>query len=146
MGSRGSVVPFFMKKAREGGALPITDMNMTRFNITLEEAADMVLWAVENALGGEIFVPKIPSYKIETLARAIAPNTKLTEVGIRAGEKLHEEILTTSADSYNAIEFDKYYAILPVDAEKGKYLSILKRRKSQKDSNIIQERMPNGKP
>ena len=131
MGSRGSVVPFFMKKAREGGALPITDMNMTRFNITLEEAADMVLWAVENALGGEIFVPKIPSYKIETLARAIAPNTKLTEVGIRAGEKLHEEMIT-SADSYNAIEFDKYYAILPVDAEKGKYLKHFKAKEVTK--------------
>ncbi|MGB7958050.1 MAG: UDP-N-acetylglucosamine 4,6-dehydratase (inverting) [Minisyncoccia bacterium] len=131
MGSRGSVIPFFMEKAKEGNALPITDMKMTRFNISLEEAAGMVLWAVENALGGEIFVPKIPSYKIETLARAIAPDAKLTEIGIRAGEKLHEEMIT-SADSYNAIEFDKYYAILPADAQKEKYLEHFKAKEVAK--------------
>jgi UDP-N-acetylglucosamine 4,6-dehydratase (inverting) len=125
MGSRGSVVPFFIQKVKEGDTLPITDMKMTRFNISLEDAADMVLWAVENALGGEIFIPKIPSYKIETLARAIAPNAKLTEIGIRAGEKLHEEMIT-SADSYNTIEFDRYYAILPADAIKERYLKHFK--------------------
>jgi len=121
MGSRGSVIPFFMKVARQGGPLPITHREMTRFNISLEDGVEMVLWAIENAIGGELFVPKIPSYKIETVARAIAPNAELVDIGIRAGEKLHEEMITES-DSYNTIEFDKYYAILPTDANKEKYL------------------------
>lgn len=121
MGSRGSVIPFFIKKAKEGGDLPITHMEMTRFNISLEDGVEMVLWAIENAIGGEIFVPKIASYRIETVARAIAPNAKLIEIGIRPGEKLHEEMITSS-DSYNTIEFDKYYAILPSYSEKDKYL------------------------
>ncbi len=122
MGSRGSVIPFFIKKAKEGNELPITSMEMTRFNISLEDGVEMVLWAIENALGGEIFVPKISSYKIETMAKAIAPQAKLVEVGIRPGEKLHEEMITSS-DSYNTIEFDKYYAILPPNAEKDKYMA-----------------------
>lgn len=121
MGSRGSVIPFFMGKAKNGGTLPITHKEMTRFNISLEDGVEMVLWAIENAIGSELFVPKIPSYKIETVARAIAPNAELIEVGIRPGEKLHEEMITES-DSYNTIEFDKYYAILPTDANKEKYL------------------------
>ncbi|MFA7314337.1 MAG: UDP-N-acetylglucosamine 4,6-dehydratase (inverting) [Candidatus Magasanikbacteria bacterium] len=121
MGSRGSVIPFFIKKAREENVLPITHMDMTRFNISLEDAVDMVLWAIENAIGGEIFVPKIPSFKIKVLAQAIAPNAKLIEIGIRPGEKLHEEMITSS-DSFNTIEFDKYYAILPSNVEKEKYL------------------------
>jgi UDP-N-acetylglucosamine 4,6-dehydratase len=120
MGSRGSVIPFFLEKAKEG-VLPITHKDMTRFNILLEDGVEMVLWAIDNALGKEIFVPKIPSYKIETVARAIAPNAKLEYVGIRPGEKLHEEMITES-DSYNTIVFDKYYAILPSDAEKKIYL------------------------
>lgn len=121
MGSRGSVIPFFIKKAKESNKLPITNLEMTRFNISLEEGVEMVLWAIENALGGEIFVPKISSYKIEMVARAIAPNAKLIETGIRPGEKLHEEMITSS-DSYNTIVFDKYYAILPANAEKQRYL------------------------
>jgi len=121
MGSRGSVIPFFIKKAKEDNELPITKIGMTRFNISLEDGVDMVLWAIENALGGEVFVPKIASYKIETVALAVAPNAKLVETGIRPGEKLHEEMITSS-DSYNTIEFDKYFAILPSDAEKEKYL------------------------
>lgn len=121
MGSRGSVIPFFVKMAKEGRDLPITSMDMTRFNISLEQGVEMVMWAIENALGGEIFVSKIPSYKIDVLARAIAPNAKLIETGIRPGEKLHEEMITSS-DSYNTIEFDKYYAILSSDADKDKYL------------------------
>jgi len=121
MGSRGSVIPFFIKKAKEDGEIPVTHLEMTRFNISLEAGVDMVLWAIENALGGEIFVPKISSYKIETIALAIAPNAKLVEIGIRPGEKLHEEMITAS-DSYNTIEFDKYYAILPPSADKQKYL------------------------
>lgn len=121
MGSRGSVIPFFMEKSKNGNILPITHKDMTRFNISLEEGVEMVLWAIENALGGELFVPKIPSYNIETVARAVAPNAKLEYVGIRPGEKMHEEMITES-DSYNTIEFDKYYAILPSDADKQKYL------------------------
>jgi len=120
MGSRGSVIPFFREKAKTG-ELPITHFDMTRFNISLEDGVEMVLWAIENALGGEIFVPRIPSYKIETVAKAIAPNAKLIDVGIRPGEKLHEEMITES-DSYNTIEFDKYYAILSSDVNKEKYL------------------------
>jgi UDP-N-acetylglucosamine 4,6-dehydratase len=122
MGSRGSVIPFFIEKAKNGTSIPITHKDMTRFNISLEDGVEMVLWAIENAIGSEIFVPKIPSYKIETVANAIAPNKKLVDVGIRPGEKLHEEMITES-DSYNTIEFDKYYAILPTGANKGKYLS-----------------------
>ncbi len=120
MGSRGSVIPFFITQGKNG-TLPITHKDMTRFNIALEEGVDMVLWAIENALGGEIFVPKIPSYTIETLAKAIAPNAIVEYVGIRPGEKLHEEMITES-DSYNTIEFDKYYAILPSGADKQKYI------------------------
>ena len=121
MGSRGSVIPYFLKKAKEGNVLPITHRDMTRFNISLEDGVEMVLWAIQNALGGEIFVPKIPSYKIETVANAIAPNAILEDIGIRPGEKLHEEMITES-DSYNTIEFEKYYAILPSDAHKEKYV------------------------
>ena len=120
MGSRGSVIPFFMKK-REEGTIPITHKDMTRFNISLEDGVNMVLWAIENAIGSEIFVPKIPSYTIETVVQAIAPNCKVEYIGIRPGEKLHEEMITES-DSYNTIEFDKYYAILPTDINKEKYL------------------------
>ena len=89
MGSRGSVIPFFLEKAKEG-VLPITDPLMTRFNISLQEGVDMVLWAIENALGGEIFVPNIPSYKVVDVAEAIGPNCKKIVVGIRPGEKIHE--------------------------------------------------------
>ena len=120
MGSRGSVIPFFRDKAKSG-TLPITHKDMTRFNISLEDGVEMVLWAIENALGSEIFVPKIPSYKIETVAKAIAPNAKLIDVGIRPGEKLHEEMITTS-DSINTIDTGKYYAILPAGVDKEKYL------------------------
>lgn len=111
MGSRGSVIPFFLKKKKEG-VLPITDPGMTRFNILLEEGVDMVLFAVENAKGGEIFVPKIPSYNITELAKAIAPEAKTEIVGIRPGEKLHEEMITSS-DSYNTVDIGKYFVILP---------------------------------
>ncbi|MEX1189858.1 MAG: UDP-N-acetylglucosamine 4,6-dehydratase (inverting) [Bacteroidia bacterium] len=116
MGSRGSVIPFFIKK-KKSGVLPITDLDMTRFNILLEEGVEMVLYAVENAKGGEIFVPKIPSYKITDLANAIAPEAKIEVVGIRPGEKLHEEMITSS-DSYNTMDLGKYYAILPQTSDK----------------------------
>ena len=120
MGSRGSVIPFFMNKRKEG-VIPITHKDMTRFNISLEEGVAMVMYAIANGLGSEIFVPKIPSYNIEILAKAIAPNAKLEVIGIRPGEKLHEEMITES-DSYNTIEFDRYYAILPSGENFDKYL------------------------
>ena len=110
MGSRGSVIPFFLKQAKNG-VLPITDLAMTRFNISLQEGVDMVLWALENAHGGEIFVPKIPSYKITDLAKAIGPSCKKPIIGIRPGEKIHEEMITSS-DSFNTIDLGLYYAIL----------------------------------
>jgi UDP-N-acetylglucosamine 4,6-dehydratase len=111
MGSRGSVIPFFLDKSKEG-ALPITDPNMTRFNITLEEGVAMVHWALKNAEGGEIFVPKIPSYRITDVATAIAPEATQVVTGIRPGEKIHEEMITES-DSLNTVDLGKYYAILP---------------------------------
>lgn len=111
MGSRGSVVPFFLER-RKTGVLPITDPAMTRFNITLQEGVDMVLWALEHAHGGEIFVPKIPSYRITDLAQAIGADCQHPVVGIRAGEKVHEEMITSS-DSMNTVDLGHYYAILP---------------------------------
>ena len=119
MGSRGSVIPFFMKKANEG-TIPITHRDMTRFNITLQDGVEMVLWSIENAKGGELFVPKIPSYTIGTLAEAIAPSAKIEEIGIRPGEKLHEEMITAS-DSHNTIDIGQYYAILPAYDHKDGY-------------------------
>ena len=111
MGSNGSVIPFFMKK-KEEGFLPITDPKMTRFNISLDGGVDMVLHALGNAWGGEIFIPKIPSYKILDVAEAVAPEVEHKVVGIRPGEKLHEEMITAS-DSLNTWDLGKYYAILP---------------------------------
>jgi len=115
MGSRGSVIPFFLEK-KKTGVLPITDPAMTRFNISLQEGVEMVLWALENAQGGEIFVPKIPSYRITDLAEAIGPECKHPVVGIRPGEKVHEEMITAS-DSFNTVDLGKYYAILPSAGE-----------------------------
>lgn len=111
MGSRGSVIPFFLER-RSSGILPITDPQMTRFNITLQEGVDMVLWALENGRGGEIFVPKIPSYRITDVAKAIGPECEYPVVGVRPGEKIHEEMITAS-DSFNTIDLGRYYAILP---------------------------------
>lgn len=113
MGSRGSVIPFFLKKASEG-VLPITDPAMTRFNISLQDGVEMVLWALEQALGSELFVPKIPSYRIVDVAEAISPSSKKPVVGIRPGEKIHEEMITAS-DSFSCVDLGQYYAILPSD-------------------------------
>jgi len=110
MGSRGSVIPFFLNKAKTG-VLPITDIAMTRFNIPLQEGVEMVFWALKHALGGEILVPKIPSYRIADVAEAIAPNCKHQLVGIRPGEKLHEEMITSS-DSGHTVDLGNYFAIL----------------------------------
>lgn len=111
MGSRGSVIPFFLSK-REEGILPITHSEMTRFNISLQDGVNLVTFALNNHLGGEIFVPKIPSYKILDIAEAVAPGCEKKVVGIRPGEKLHEEMITDT-DSLNTIDLGRYYAILP---------------------------------
>lgn len=111
MGSNGSVIPFFINKKKEG-VLPITDETMTRFNITLQGGVGMVLHALEHAWGGEIFVPKIPSYKIADVAEAIGPECKKIIVGMRPGEKIHEEMITSS-DSFYTYDLGNYYAIIP---------------------------------
>ena len=102
MGSRGSVIPFFLAR-RSTGVLPITDADMTRFNISLQEGVDMVLWGIENSLGGELYVPKIPSYRVVELAQAIGPDCEHPVIGIRPGEKIHEEMITTS-DSFSTVD------------------------------------------
>ncbi|MCE3259568.1 MAG: UDP-N-acetylglucosamine 4,6-dehydratase [Bacteroidetes bacterium] len=111
MGSNGSVIPFFLKKKKDG-VLPITDPTMTRFNISLDGGVDMVLHALETAWGGELFVPKIPSYKITDVAKAVGPECKQEIIGIRPGEKIHEEMITSS-DSFTTYDLGKYYAIVP---------------------------------
>jgi len=111
MGSRGSVIPFFLAK-RSSGVLPITDPAMTRFNISLQEGVDMVLWSIENAWGGEVLVPKIPSYRITDVAQAIGPECAYPVTGVRPGEKIHEEMITAS-DSFNTVDMGAYFAILP---------------------------------
>jgi UDP-N-acetylglucosamine 4,6-dehydratase len=111
MGSRGSVIPLFLAR-RKTGILPITDPRMTRFNISLQEGVDLVLWSLETARGGEIFVPKIPSYRITDVAKAIGPYCEHSIVGIRPGEKIHEEMIT-GTDSFNTVDLGECYAILP---------------------------------
>jgi UDP-N-acetylglucosamine 4,6-dehydratase len=111
MGSRGSVIPFFLSKIGDA-SLPITHAEMTRFNISLQAGVDMVMYALKNHLGGEIFIPKIPSYRILDVAEALVPDCEISIVGIRPGEKLHEEMITDT-DSLNTIDLGEYYAILP---------------------------------
>ncbi len=111
MGSNGSVIPFFLKKRKEG-VLPITNKKMTRFTITLNDGVNMVLHALENAWGGELFVPKIPSYRIMDVAEAIGPDCEKKVIGLRPGEKIHEEMITSS-DSFYTYDLGKYYTILP---------------------------------
>ncbi len=111
MGSRGSVIPFFLQQ-KKNGVLPITDPEMTRFNITLADGVELVLRAMEHAIGGEIFVPKIPSYRITDVAEAIGPDCEHPVIGIRPGEKVHEEMIT-DADAYTTVEIDNGYVILP---------------------------------
>ena len=114
MGSRGSVIPLFIQKSKSSKILTITDPEMTRFNITVKEGVEMVIWSIQNAMGGEIFVPKIPSYKILDLAEAIGPNCHKEIIGVRPGEKIHEELIT-HADASNTIDIGNYYIILPTD-------------------------------
>jgi UDP-N-acetylglucosamine 4,6-dehydratase/5-epimerase len=109
-GSRGSVIPFFLQNKNKG-SLPITDINMTRFNITLEYAVDIVLWSLKNLSGGELLVPKLPSYRLIDLAKAVSPKCKTPIIGIRPGEKIHEEMISSS-DSQNTIELKNSYLIL----------------------------------
>jgi len=111
MGSKGSVIPFFIKKRSEG-VLPITDPKMTRFNISLQAGVDLVMKALESSWGGEIFVPKIPSYNIMDVAKAVAPDCEYKTVGIRAGEKMHEEMISMS-DSHYTYDLGDIYTILP---------------------------------
>jgi UDP-N-acetylglucosamine 4,6-dehydratase len=116
MGSRGSVIPFFRRLAEEGEPLPITDTRMTRFWITLSQAIDFVIQAFADMDGGELFVPRIPSMRVTDLARAIAPDAELVEVGIRPGEKLHEEMIS-SEDSLRTIRQPHRYVVGPTLAE-----------------------------
>ena len=132
MASRGSVVPFFLNKKKEG-IIPITDKRMTRFNITLQEAVNFVLFCLEKMWGGEIFVPKIPSYRLEDLAKAIAPRNKIKIIGLRPGEKIHEEMISIS-DAVNTIEYKKYFIITPyskfIGWNKKKYMKFNKNGKN----------------
>ena len=135
MGSNGSVIPFFQSK-KEEGLLPITDPNMTRFNISLDEGVDMVLHSLEKAWGGEIFVPKIPSYRIMDLAKAIGPNCEHKIIGIRPGEKIHEEMITSS-DSFTTYDLGKYFVILPQNPTWGlnSYIKKFKAKKVKEGFN-----------
>lgn len=124
-GSRGSVVPLF-EKLKPTGTLPITHPDMTRFSISLDEGCNMVLWALRTMRGGEIFVPKIPSYRIMDVATAICSSCETPIIGIRPGEKLHEEMITES-DSHHTVDLGNYYAILPyvTDAQINQYLDMV---------------------
>ena len=121
-GSRGSVLHAFQRQ-KTNKEIIITDDKMTRFSISLDDGVDMVIWAIQNSLGGEVFVPKIPSYRITDMAKAIAPDCKIKIVGIRPGEKVHEEMISIN-DSLNTIDIGKYYVILPQDdsSTRSKYL------------------------
>ena len=130
LGSRGSVLPAFQRQ-RQNKFITITDDKMTRFNISLNEGVEMVIWALQNSIGSEIFVPKIPSYKITDMAQAIAPDCKIKIIGIRPGEKVHEEMISIN-DSVNTIEIGKYYAILPQYEQK-----IRKRYLARKNTKAV---------
>ena len=129
LGSRGSIIPNFLQNSKSG-ILNVTDQRMTRFNITLDEAINMVMFALKKSIGGEIYVPKIPSYRILDLAKSIGPNCKINLIGIRSGEKIHEEMISAS-DSFNTIDIGKYFIILPtlntkIISKYKKYFSVKK--------------------
>jgi UDP-N-acetylglucosamine 4,6-dehydratase (inverting) len=134
MGSRGSVIPFFINKAKKSDIFPITDERMTRFNITLEEGVNNVIYALNNSLGGEIFVPKIASFRILDLAEAISPKAIKDIVGCRPGEKIHE-VMITESDSNNTYEFEKNFIILPNDE---------KFKKNYENKGITLKKVPEG--
>ena len=126
LGSRGSVIPFFLDRAKSG-SIPITDERMTRFWLTIQEGVQFVLDSFERMHGGEIFVPKIPSFKVTDVARVVCPGVPTEIIGIRPGEKLHE-VMITEDDSHNTYEFEKYYAIIsPALVQSGIYKSIGKK-------------------
>ena len=131
MGSRGSVLPFFLKQKN---TLPITDVRMTRFNITLKKSVEMVIWALKNSLGGEIFVPKIPSFKIIDLAKAVNNKAKINIIGIRPGEKIHEELIS-EYDGSKTVDRKQYFAILSsyTDDEINRYIKKTKSKKIKKN-------------
>jgi len=131
-GSRGSVVPLFLEKKKEG-VLPITHKDMTRFNVTLKDGVEMVLWSLKNSLGGEILVPKTPSYKLLDLAKAISPKSKIKIIGVRPGEKIHEELITKS-DSFSTLDLGKYYVILP--SSNTKIIKEYLKKKKGKKTNL----------
>lgn len=134
MGTRGSVIPLFLEQAKNG-FVTLTDKNMTRFNITLEESVNLVIYAINNSMGKEIFVPKIPSYKLTDLAKAIDGKVKFKTIGIRPGEKIHEEMITAD-DSMNTIENQKYYLILPF-LEKNELKKYIRNFKAKKIGNFF---------
>lgn len=111
MGSRGSVIPFFQAEAKKR-IIPITDERMTRFMITLEQGVELVWLALEDMIGGELYVRKIPSMKVIDIAKAVAPEAELKVIGIRPGEKIHE-VMVSYEDAFSTYEYDNYYKILP---------------------------------
>ena len=125
-GSRGSVIPFFLNH-KSKGFLPITDKRMTRFNITLDQSVEFVFFCLKKMWGGEVFVPKIPSYKIIDLAKAISSKSRIKFIGIRPGEKIHEEMVSTN-EALNTIEYKKYFVIVPnsklISWNKKKYMQM----------------------
>jgi len=132
MSSRGSVIPKFISQNDKNKIITITDVNMTRFNITMADSIKMVEWSINNSIGGEIVVPKIPSYKILDLARAISKNLKYKVIGIRSGEKIHEDLITVS-ESNNTVDLGKYYIIISQDDIRltNYYIKKKKRKKSK---------------
>ena len=142
MGSRGSVIPEF-KKQKTKGLIKITDPSMTRFNITMEESIKLVLFALNKSVGGEIFVPKIPSYKITTLAKAVAEKSKTVITGIRPGEKIHEELISKS-EALHTLDIGKYYVVLSPSLDKSNnplsmilYKKYLKQKRAKKVLKIL---------
>ena len=133
MNSRGSVIPLFLKQ-KDTKQFTVTDTKMTRFNITLKEATELVFWTLKNSKGGEIIVPKIPSYRILDLAKAISPSCKIKIIGIRPGEKIHEELITAS-ESVNTLDLGKYYAILPTTKE----ISLKEYKKKMNGKTLIKD-------
>ena len=128
-GSRGSIVPFFLEQIKKKMTLTITDKRMTRFNISLEEGVNMVLWSIKNSKGGEIFVPKLPSFRVTDLINAMSANVKTKIIGIRPGEKIHEDMIT-NADAQNTIDLGRYFAILPDSQQLNKKYPKAKRVKN----------------
>ena len=137
MFSRGSVIPHFMKQ-KASGVFTVTDPRMTRFNITLEQGVDFVLYCLQKMWGGELFVPKIPSYRITDIAKAVCEDCKVDIVGLRPGEKLHEEMIT-STDSLSTIEFSSYYVILPSAKPKWSLDKFI-----QTSNGVVGKRLPEG--